>query len=175
MPTPLFISESLHILNRTPTVLNSLLRDLPYIWSTATEGPGTWSAYDVIGHLIHGEREDWMTRLEIIRQYGPERPFDPFDREAQFRESQGKTLNQLLDEFQLLRHQNLDRLTRLNLTDEQLELQGKHPVLGLVNARQLIATWTAHDLAHLVQISRVMAKRYRDDSGPFAQFLSVMK
>lgn len=174
MPTP-FIGNCLPLLIRTPATLDTLLRDLPDLWTTATEGPGTWSPYDVIGHLIHGEREDWMVRLEIILEHGPDRPFDPFDREAQFRESQGKSLNTLLDEFRDLRRANVERLWELNLQPDQLELQGRHQILGLVTARQLIAAWTAHDLAHIVQVGRVMAKRYRQDVGPFAEFLSVMK
>jgi len=169
------IQESLPILQRTPPVLNTLLRDLPDAWTSATEGPGTWSPYDVVGHLIHGEKADWMVRIEIILEHGPDRPFDPFDREAQFRESQGKTMNQLLDEFMEIRKNNLEKLIGFNLQAEQLELKGMHQVLGFVTIRHLIGTWTAHDMAHLLQISRVMAKRYRDEAGPFAQFLSVIQ
>lgn len=170
-----FVEECMSVLTRTPSVLDGLLRDLPDAWTRATEGPGTWSPYDVVGHLIHGERVDWMARLMIILEHGPTRPFDPFDREAQFRESTGKSLPMLLDEFSELRVQNVARLRALNLKPEQFELQGTHPTLGSVTARQLLATWTAHDLAHLVQVNRVMAKRYKRDVGPFAQFLSVMK
>jgi uncharacterized damage-inducible protein DinB len=170
-----FLQESFAVLTRTPGTLNALLRDLPEAWITATEGQRTWSPYDVVGHLIHGDRDDWMRRLEIILEYGPGRPFDPFDREAQFRESTGKSLSMLLDEFSALRRDNMMRLRALNLQPDQFELKGTHPVLGTVTLRQLLATWTAHDLAHLVQVSRVMAKRYREDVGPFAEFLSVMK
>ena len=170
-----FLDESLAILSRTPATLNALLRDLPEAWTSVTECPETWSAYDVIGHLIHGEKVDWMARLRIILEEGPGRPFDPFDREAQFRDSQGKPLNVLLDEFTALREENVERLKALQLTPEQLELPGTHPSLGPVKLRQLLATWTAHDLAHLLQISRVMAKRYRGEVGPWAQFLSVMR
>jgi hypothetical protein len=170
-----FLDECLSVLTRTPATLNAMLRDLPEVWTTATEGPGTWSPYDVIGHLIHGERVDWMPRLAIILEHGPERIFDRFDREAQFRESQGKSLSLLLDEFGALRRDNAAGLRALNLQPEQLELQGRHPALGFVTARQLLATWTAHDLAHIVQIGRVMARRYRVEAGPFAEYLSVMK
>jgi DinB superfamily len=170
-----FIDECLSVLTRTPATLDTMLRDLPEAWITATEGPGTWSPYVVIGHLIHGEKVDWMSRLHTILEYGEARPFDPFDREAQFRVSQGKPLAALLDEFSTLRCENLSRLRALNLQPEQLELRGTHPTLGQVTLRQLLATWTAHDLAHTIQISRVMAKRYKQEVGPWAEFLSVMK
>lgn len=169
-----FLEESLSVLTRTPATLNTLLRDLPEAWTTATEGPGTWSPYVIIGHLIHGEKTDWMTRLEIILEHGPTRPFDPFDREAQLNENTATPLATLLDEFAALRRQNLARLSELNLQPEHLELVGTHPALGPVTARQLLATWTAHDLAHILQVSRVMAKRYKLEVGPWAQYLSVM-
>jgi hypothetical protein len=170
-----FLEECLAVLARTPGTLDSLLRDLPEGWTTATEGPGTWSPYTVIGHLIHGEKTDWMPRLDIILKHGPSRPFDPFDREAQFRENPGIPLSALLDEFAALRHDNLARLRSLGLKPDQFELQGTHPTLGRVTLRQLLAAWTTHDLSHLIQVSRVMAKRYRQDVGPFAEFQSVMK
>ncbi len=170
-----FLDECVSILRRTPATLNALLRDLPEAWTSATEGQATWSPYDVVGHLIHGEKADWLPRLKIILEHGPSRPFDPFDREAQFRESTGKTLPMLLDEFAALRSDSLSRLQELHLEPAQLQLRGMHPKLGPVTARQLLATWTAHDLAHLVQINRAMAKRYSQEVGPFAEFLSVMK
>lgn len=170
-----FLEECLSVLKRTPATLDTLLRDLPEPWTAATEGPGTWSPYVVIGHLIHGERTDWMPRLAIILEHGASRPFDPFDREAQFRESNGKSLSTLLDEFSALRSDNLTRLRALNLQPPQLELKGTHPGLGPVTVRQLLATWTAHDLAHILQVSRVMAKRYKQEVGPWAEYLSVMK
>ena len=170
-----FLEECLAVLTRTPAVLDVFLRDLPEVLTMATEGPGTWSPYVVIGHLIHAEKADWMPRLALILEHGTDRPFEPFDREAQFRESQGKTLSALLDEFRDLRQENLARLQAMNLTAEQLERKGMHPALGLVTARQLVATWTAHDLGHTLQISRVMAKRYRLEIGPWAEYLSAMK
>jgi len=129
----------------------------------------------VVGHLIHTERTDWMTRLMTILEYGPSRPFEPLDRQAQFQDSDGKSLSALLDEFTVLRRDNLVRLRALDLQPAQFELQGTHPALGVVTVRQLLATWTAHDLAHSVQVNRVMAKRYKEEVGPFAEFLSVMK
>ncbi len=170
-----FLDECLSVLTRTPETLDSLLRDLPEAWSTATEGPGTWSPYIVIGHLIHGERANWMPRLAIILEHGPSRSFDPFDRDAQFSESHRKLLSTLLDEFSALRRDNLARLRSLNLQPAQLELKGTHPALGPVTVRQLLATWTAHDLAHILQVSRVMARRYKQEVGPWAEYLSVMK
>jgi len=170
-----FLPECLAVLTRTPATLDSLLRDLPQAWTDATEGPGTWSPYVVIGHLIHGEKADWIPRLEIILEHGPRRPFDPFDREAQFRDSKGKSLSTLLDEFRDCRRHSLERLRAMNLQPEQFELKGTHPTLGPVTVRNLLATWTAHDLGHTLQVTRVMARRYKPDVGPFAAFLSVMK
>jgi hypothetical protein len=170
-----FIEEIIPVLERTPGTLIAMLRGLPAVWTDATDGPNTWSAFDVLGHLIHGEQGDWMTRLNRILNDGPSHPFDPFDREAQFRDSKGKSLDTLLDEFAALRQQNLANLRALNLTDDQLKLTGTHPVLGAVTARELLATWTAHDMAHILQISRTMARRFKTDVGVWAQFLSVMK
>jgi hypothetical protein len=170
-----FVEEILPVLERTPRTLDAMLRGLPAVWTDATDGPNTWSAFDVMGHLIHGEHGDWMTRLQRVLKDGQARPFDPFDREAQFRESKGKSLDELLDEFAALRRENVAALRSLNLTEQQLRLTGTHPVLGAVTARELLATWTAHDMAHVLQISRTMARRYRADVGPWAQFLSVMK
>jgi hypothetical protein len=169
------LDECLPVLARTPATLDALLRDLPEVWTEATEGPGTWSPYVVIGHLIHCDKADWMTRLQIILTSGVDRVFDPLDREAQFRESEGKTLSMLLEEFAVLRRDNVARLRALDLQPAQLELQGTHPALGRVTVRQLLAAWTAHDLAHIVQVARVMARRYRRDVGPWAEYLSVMK
>lgn len=168
-----FIEESLAVLSRTPSSLDALLRGLPDAWTTATEGPGTWSPLIVLGHLVHVEQTDWMPRLEIILKHGENRPFDPVDREAQFQDH--RPISELLDEFGALRRVSLNRLRGLDLQEDQLALTGMHPTLGIVTARQLLATWTAHDLAHLVQVSRVMAKRLREETGPWASFLSVMR
>ena len=172
--TAQFLEESISVLERTPATLDTMLRDLPDAWTLADEGPGTWSPYVVIGHLIHGEKADWMPRLEIILEHGETRPFERFDREAQFLESRGIELSRLLDEFAGLRRDNLARLRMLDLQPGQLDLKGSHPDLGAVTVRQLLATWTAHDLGHIVQVSRVMAKRYKQEVGPWAEYLSVM-
>ena len=163
------------MLTRTPVMLDTLLRDLPEVLTGATEGPGTWSPYLVIAHLIFADKTDWMPRLAIILEHGADRTFEPFDHEGQFRQMNGQSLPALLDEFKALRQENATRLRAMNLTPEQLELNGRHPALGLVTARQLIATWTAHDLGHIVQINRVMARRYESEVGPWVAYLSVMK
>ncbi len=174
MGTP-FVDECLPLLARTPATFDALLRELPPQWTEATEGPGTWSPRDVLGHLVHCEKTDWLPRLKIILEYGPSRSFDPVDREGHFRESANKPLPALLDEFSDLRRDSLAFLRALDLQPAQLELEGAHPALGRVTLRQLLATWTAHDLAHFLQASRVMAKRLRHETGPWAGYLSVMK
>ena len=171
----LFLEECLSVLARTPEALDVLLRDLPEALTMATEGPGTWSPYVVVRHLIYGDKTDWMPRMKIIMEHGANRTFDPFDHEGQFSQQELRSLPALLDEFRDLRHDNIACLRAMNLTSEQLELNGRHPALGLVTARQLMATWTAHDLGHILQISRVMARRYKPEVGPWAQYLSVVK
>lgn len=162
------------VLERTPATLRTLLGGLPSAWTDANEGPDTWSPFDVVGHLIHGERTDWIPRARMILEEGRSRAFEPFDRYAQFRDSEGKSLDALLDEFARLRAQSLATLKAWQLTDAQLALEGEHPVFGAVTLRQLLATWTAHDVSHLAQISRVMAKQYRDAVGPWRAYLPVM-
>ncbi|AFL86366.1 hypothetical protein Terro_0014 [Terriglobus roseus DSM 18391] len=170
-----FLAESIALLERSPAALDALLRGLPEPWITATEGPGTWCPFDVLGHLVHGEHGDWLTRLHRILEHGTSVPFDKFDREAMFHESVGKTMDGLLDEFAMLRRKNLEELRAMDLQPAQLALVGMHPSLGEVTARQLIGAWTAHDMTHVVQIARVMGKRYNEACGPWAQFMSVMK
>ncbi|HEY0154735.1 MAG TPA: DinB family protein [Longimicrobium sp.] len=162
------------ILERTPHVLRAMLGGLPDAWIRADEGPDTWSPYVVVGHLVHGERTDWVERARIILAQGPERRFTPFDRYAQLRESQDRPLGELLDEFATLRAQNLATLAGWRLTDAHLALTGEHPALGTVTLRQLLATWTAHDLSHIAQIARVMARQYRGEVGPWREYLTVM-
>jgi len=165
---------ALPMLERTPAVLRTLLADLPSEWTDANEGPESWSAFDVVGHLIHGERTDWIPRARMILEEGRSRPFEPFDRFAQFRDSAGKSLDELLGEFAQLRADSVRTLKGWRLTDEQLALQGEHPVFGAVTLRQLLATWTAHDLSHIAQISRVLTKQYRDAVGPWRAYLPIM-
>jgi hypothetical protein len=155
-------------------VLETLLRGTSAAWHASNEGSDTWSAQDVIGHLIHGEETDWIPRARIILEHGEAQPFEPFDRFAQFGRFDGWSLDQLLDRFAELRKANLDVVRGWRLTDEQLSLKGRHPELGAVTLRQLLATWAVHDLNHLAQISRVMAKRSMDEVGPWRAYLSVL-
>ena len=168
------LQETVALLSRTPSTLNTLLRDLPQTWTLHNEGSKTWSAFDIVGHLIHGERTDWMARARIILQYGESCPFDPFDRLAQERESQGKSLGDLLDEFARLRSQNLDALHAMNLRPADFARRGRHPVLGPCTLSQLLATWAVHDMTHLHQLSRVIAYQYRDVVGPWSAYLGVL-
>lgn len=169
------LEESIALLARTPDVLNALLRDMPDVWTTGREGEGTWNAFDVVAHLIHTERENWIPRARMILDFGESQPFAPFDREGNFPQSRSKTLEDLLDEFTQARAESLQHLGDLNLSEHDLEKRGKHPALGLVTLSELLATWAAHDLTHLHQISRVMAAQYRDAVGPWSKFLGVMQ
>ncbi|PYQ41412.1 MAG: hypothetical protein DMG99_11455 [Acidobacteria bacterium] len=169
------LQHTISLLARTPATLDALLRDLPEEWTMRNEGGNTFNAFDVIGHLIQGERTDWMPRAKRILQFGESRAFDRFDRRAQERESQGKSLPQLLDEFARLRAENLVALRALNLTEQDLNRRGLHPELGTVTLSQLLATWAAHDLTHLHQISRIMAHQYREAVGPWTAYLGVMQ
>jgi len=169
------LADAISVLSRTPGTLDALLRGLPDTWVRCNEGKDTWSAFDIVGHLICGERTDWMPRVRIILENGETRAFDPFDRLAQSRESQGKSLEQLLDEFARLRQENLIALQALNLGQKDLTRRGKHPELGVVSLSELFATWVAHDLTHVHQISRLMAHQYRDAVGPWSVYLGVLK
>ncbi len=175
MTLPVFsLEESLPVLERTPAVLRTLLADLPASWIESTEGAGTWSPFDVVGHLIHGERTDWMIRAELILTRGESAAFTPFDRVAMFQASRGKSLGELLDTFAELRAANLRRLRELGLGPADLERRGRHPELGPVTLGQLLATWVAHDLGHLGQVARVMARRYTTAVGPWRAYLPVL-
>lgn len=166
--------EALPVLRRTPSVVRALLWDIPEPWARGTEGPDTWSPFDIVGHLIHGERTDWMARTEILLAHGEARPFTPFDRFAQFEASRGKTLHQLLDTFAELRAGNLLRLESLNLTAADLQRRGRHPELGPCTLGELLATWVAHDLSHIAQIARVMGRQYTEAVGPWRAYLPML-
>ncbi len=168
------LAESIDLLARTPRLLDAWLRDLPPEWLDTNEGAETWSPYVVVGHLIHGEKTDWMPRLRRIVEHGDRVPFDPYDRFAQFRDSAGKSIVELLDEFAALRAENLRQLAALGLDEAALDRAGRHPSLGAVTARQLLATWVAHDLDHVIQIARVMANQYADEVGPWREYLRVI-
>jgi hypothetical protein len=163
------------LLSRTPSTLNSMLRDVPESWLVQNEGAETWSPYDIVGHLIHGEETDWIPRAKIILEHGEARAFEPFDRVAMFEASKGKSIAELLDTFAVLRKQNLHLLSEMNLTPALLEKRGKHPELGMVTLKQLLATWVVHDLGHVRQVVRVMAKQYRDAVGPWTAYLSILE
>ena len=169
------LQNTISLLTRTPATLNTLLRDLPETWTIRNEGENTWNTFDVVGHLNHGERTDWMPRARMVLQFGETKAFEPFDRQGHAREIHGKSLEQLLDEFARLRAENLAELRALNLRQEDLERRGRHPALGIVTLSQLLATWAAHDLTHLHQISRVMAHQYRAAVGPWSAYLGVLQ
>ena len=169
------LEPAIKVLQRTPATLNSLLHDLPEPLLFQNEGPETWSPYDVVGHLIHGEETDWMPRAKMILDYGETRPFEPFNRVAMFEHSEGKSIAELLDTFARLRAKNLDELKRLNLTPTLLEKRGTHPELGTVTMKQLLSTWVVHGLGHIRQVVRVMAKQYRDEVGPWKAYLSILE
>jgi hypothetical protein len=168
------LAEAVSILERTPGTFRALLGGLSDRWTMCNEGPETFSAFDNLGHLIHGERADWISRARIILAQGAERRFQPYDRFAQVRESEGKSLADLLDEFAELRAQNLATLRGWDLSEREMALQGDHPDFGPVTLRQVLSTWVAHDLGHLAQTARVMAKQYREDVGPWQAYLPIL-
>jgi len=169
------LQPTIGLLSRTPATLNALLRDLPEAWTLRNEGANTWSAFEVVAHLIYGERADWIPRAKIILQYGETQAFEPFDRHGHVLASHGKSLAQLLDEFARSRSESLDQLWALNLQPEDLARRGRHPAFGPVTLSQHLASWTAHDLTHLHQISRIMAHQYREAVGPWRAYLGVLQ
>jgi len=168
------LNAAIALLERTPTVLNAYLKDLPRDWTHQNEGEDTWSPFDVIGHLIHGEKTDWLVRTKQILDINSDKEFAPFDRFAQFEISRGKTLNQLLEQFEKSRTENLVELQSLPLTEENLNKEGIHPEFGRVSIRELLATWTVHDLGHISQISRVMAFQHKEAVGPWVKYLKIL-
>lgn len=168
------LERSYEILDRTPAVLQSLLSGLSDDWIMPNEGPETFSPYDVVGHLIHGEKTDWTVRMKRILEFGNTKAFDKYDRFAQYEESKGKSLQQLLDAFAALRKENMVWFRSLKLTETDLDRKGMHPVLGEVTLRNLLATWVVHDLTHISQITRVMAKQYKTEMGPWPEFFRIL-
>ncbi|MEL6562633.1 MAG: DinB family protein [Bacteroidota bacterium] len=161
-------------LNKTPVILNEYLKDLPEQLIHQNEGENTWSPFDIVGHLIHGEKTDWMVRAEIIVSNNQNKEFEVFDRFAQFEESRGKTINQLLREFESLRHANINKLRVMNPDREMLLMEGIHPEFGAVTLQQLLSTWMVHDMGHISQISRVLSKQYKNTVGPWVQYLKIL-
>lgn len=169
------LNKSISVLENTPILLKNMLSELSKDWTHENEGPETWSPFDVVGHLVHGERTDWITRSFIIMNDSDQKTFQPYDRFAQFEESKGKTLEELLREFQVLRNQNLEQLKGFGLTESDYNREGIHPSLGPVTLANLLSAWVVHDLGHIAQISRVMAKQYKDEVGPWAQYMTILK
>jgi len=168
------LPHTIALLSRTPATLNALLRDLPEAWTFHNEGENTWNAFEVVAHLIYGERADWIPRARIILQFGETRAFEPFDRQGHVQASQNKSLAQLLDEFARIRSESLDQLRALNLQPADFARRGRHPAFGPVTLSQHLASWAAHDLTHLHQISRIMAHQYREAVGPWRAYLGVL-
>ena len=168
------LARSYEILDRTPAMLQALLAGLSDDWIMQNEGPETFSPYDVVGHLIHGEKTDWTARMKMILEFGNKKTFERWNREAMYEESEGKTLQQLLAEFALLRKENMIWFRSLNLLEADFDRKGMHPVLGEVTLRNLLATWVVHDLTHIAQITRVMAKQYKEEMGPWPEFFRIL-
>lgn len=169
------VSDALEVLKRTPHILEALVKDLPPQWSAVNEGGETWSVYDIMGHLLHGETTDWVNRMEIILAQGSDRTFPPFERFAMFEESKGKTLNQLVSEFAAAREKSIAIIESKNITEAQLDLKGIHPKFGEVTLRQHLSTWVAHDMGHLAQMARVIAKQYKEETGPWVEYLRILQ
>lgn len=169
------LNKSITILQRTPAVLKQLLEGLDEDWIMSNEGPETWSPFDVVGHLLHGDVSEWIPRISKAHAKEGDKQFKPFDRTAMFEQSKGKSMTKLLNEFAAARERNMQQLAAFNITDADLDNTAIHPSFGTVTLRQLLSTWVAHDLSHIVQISRTMAKQYRDEVGPWKEYLSVMK
>ncbi|HYI10266.1 MAG TPA: DinB family protein [Thermoanaerobaculia bacterium] len=169
------LEHTIALLTRTPAALKALLRGLPELWTHRTEGENSWSVFEVVGHLIHGERTDWIPRSRMVLQFGESKAFEPFDRLGHVREIEGKSLDDLLDEFARIRSDNLEQLRRFNLQESDLARRGVHPAFGAVTLSELLATWAAHDLSHLHQITRVMAHQYREAVGPWSEYLGVLQ
>lgn len=166
--------QAVEVLERTPAVLQSLLAGISEEWIMNNEGPETFSPFDVLGHLIHGEKTDWTARIKVILQHGNSKPFERWDRFAQYEDSKGKSLQQLLHAFAAIRKENISWFQSLSLTEADFERKGMHPVLGEVTLRNLLSTWVVHDLTHIAQITRVMAKQYKEEMGPWPEFFRIL-
>ena len=167
--------QTVALLSRTPATLNALLCDLPDFWTFSNEGQGTWTAFDIVGHLIHAEHTDWIPRATMILQHGESQTFKPFDREGQGQKARGKSLINLLDEFAAVREESLAQLRAMNLQPQDLDRRGRHPAFGSVTLGQLLSTWAVHDLTHLHQLTRLMAHQYREAVGPWSVYLGVLQ
>lgn len=169
------LTDIKNVLQRTPVIFETMVKNLPNHLIHANEGGETWSVYDIVGHMIHGEKTDWIPRAKIILEHGPNKPFEPFDRFAQLNDSKGKTLNDLLIEFAQWRKKCLEELDAMKIDDDTLKLKGMHPALGEVNLGQLFSTWVVHDLNHIAQMSRVIAKQYKTSCGVWSEYLRILQ
>lgn len=169
------LNRTMEVLAQTPDTISQLTSGLGSYWTHANEGEATWSVYDVVGHLLHGDKTDWLVRAKIILSHSAEKNFAPFDRFAQFENSNGKTLTVLLAEFNAVRKENLQQLKLLKISEADLSRTGIHPTFGHVTLSQLLATWAVHDLDHIAQIARVMARQYKEETGPWIEFLKILK
>ena len=174
MPPSFSLPDTLDVLERTPSVLDALLRGTSPAWHRVDEGPGTWSPFDVVGHLVHGEETDWVPRARVILEHGEDQPFEPVDRFAHLGRFSDWSLADLLDRFAELRRSSVETVRGWGLSDEQLALRGRHPAFGPVTLRQLLATWAVHDLGHVRQVARTMARRYTDEVGPWTEYLTIL-
>jgi uncharacterized damage-inducible protein DinB len=172
---PLVLDDAVGLLARTPVTLDTWLRDLPDGWATANEGGDTWSVSDVVAHLTHTERTNWMPRVKLLLEHGEARAFDEFDRFGHLTGQGGETLAARLDEFTAVRQDSLRQLAALGLVPADLERRGKHPALGAVKLRQLLAAWVTHDLDHVFQVARVLACQYTEEVGPWRQYLRIVR
>jgi hypothetical protein len=171
----LALDEAVGLLGRMPAALDALLRGLPDAWAQANEGPDTWNASDVVGHLIHTDRTNWVPRAKHVLQHGETRPFDAFDRFGHQAAPPGQTLAQRLDEFATVRRDSLRELAALGLSRQDLDRRAQHPALGIVTLRQLLASWVTHDLDHLFQVTRVLARQYTEEVGPWREYLRIVR
>lgn len=169
------LEQALEVLAGTPQVLRAMLQNKSAEWVCSNYGPNTFSPFDVVGHLIHGEKTDWIPRARMILEHGETRAFEPFDRYAMFEAGKGKTIDTLLDEFERLRLENIRQLKGMNLRADQMALRGKHPALGGVTFQQLLATWVVHDLNHVAQIAKAMSFQYENEVGPWREYLSILR
>jgi len=169
------IDKAIEILERTPLAIETLLKGISEEWLKNNEGENTWSPYTIVGHLIHGEKTDWIPRAKIMLSDAQNKTFEPFDRFAQMRENQDKSIDELLAEFKDLRSQNLQELKSLQINNSKLSSKGVHPELGEVSLEELLSTWVVHDLGHISQITRVMAKQYKNEVGAWKAYLGILK
>ncbi|MGI8383980.1 DinB family protein [Robertmurraya sp. P23] len=169
------LEEAIEVLEKTPYTLETLLVGLSEGWVECHEGEGTWNAAEVIDHLIDGEKMNWIPRLQMILEDGESKPFPPFDRFAHLEQKSEQSLKEKFTEYKRLREQNIKKLIELVDPEEHLELTGIHPAFGVVKVRELISTWVVHDLTHMAQIVRVMAKRYQTDVGPWKEYLGILR